>query len=336
MSLHIKNIALHQLSKKEDEIILETRSELLEVSQSTEQLIATLHRTFNNKPSKGFGVLKAESDFKNWLSEYDTGKRTYLDFSITSSHRLLEELNKYPFADTGLIVMAEYQSLATDYLYVGIIPCAMSLKVTEGLNIDPTDYLALESTDIAARIDLSLMNTSNDSNRYLSFINGRVGRKVSDFFLDFLNAEVGLNVKEQNSTLVQAVSDFCTEAKLSRDEELSLKTKVVNYCKEQAKNGDDVVIKELSDEIPCDDFKPFAEFTDENGYELQAEFPASKSITKKLNKFAGAGGGLNITFDACLLGERVLYEPETERLTIVGIPPNLKLMLEQQLKGKKQ
>lgn len=45
---------------------------------------------------------------------------------------------------------------------------------------------------------------------------------------------------------------------------------------------------------------------------------------RKLTKFVGAGGGLNISFDSLLMGERVFYDPETDTLTIKGTPPNLR------------
>jgi nucleoid-associated protein len=45
---------------------------------------------------------------------------------------------------------------------------------------------------------------------------------------------------------------------------------------------------------------------------------------RKLTKFVGAGGGLNVSFDSLLLGERIFYDPETDTLTIKGTPPNLR------------
>lgn len=78
--------------------------------------------------------------------------------------------------------MAEYQSLATDYLFIGLLPLNQSLKVTEGLDISATDYLDINKMDIVARIDLSSYETDKESKRYLSYIKGRVGRKVADFW----------------------------------------------------------------------------------------------------------------------------------------------------------
>ncbi len=326
MSLHLSNVILHQLSKNSnDELTVTFRSQSLDNDTSTENLVSELHRVFNAKAGKGFGSFKSDSDFQNWLQEMRQNQKSFYDFSQISAQRLKDELAKYPFADEGILVMAEYQSLATDYLLFGILPLNQSLKVTEGLDISATDYLDINKMDIVARIDLSSFETDKESNRYLTYIKGRVGRKVADFFLDFMQAEVGLDTKEQNKVLMQAVEDFCSDAKLEKDEAISYKKQVYDYCNDQIKAGDEVQVKELSGELPpSQDGTSFMEFTQQHGYELEESFPADRSTMRKLTKYVGAGGGLNISFDSLLMGERVFYDPETDTLTIKGTPPNLR------------
>lgn len=332
MSLHLSNVILHQLSKNEqDELVVKYRSQSLDNDTSAENLVAELHRVFNSKASKGFGSFKSDSDFQTWLQELRQGERDFYDFSQISAQRLKDELSKYPFADEGILVMAEYQSLATDYLFIGLLPLNQSLKVTEGLDISATDYLDINKMDIAARLDLSSFETDKNSNRYLAYIKGRVGRKVSDFFLDFLQADVGLDTKVQNQVLMQAVQDFCTDSKLEKDEAIGYKKQVYDYCNEQIKAGEEVHIRELSGELPASqDGTGFFEYTQAHGYELEESFPGDRSTVRKLTKFVGAGGGLNVSFDSLLLGERIFYDLESDTLTIKGTPPNLREQLTRQ------
>ncbi|MFH4893885.1 nucleoid-associated protein YejK [Vibrio sp. Y42_MX_L11] len=326
MSLHLSNVILHQLCKNDqDELVVNFRPASLENDASTENLVAELHRVFHSKAGKGFGSFQSDSEFQFWLQEMRKGERDFYDFSQISANRLKEELIKYPFADEGILVFAEYQSLATDYLFIGILPMNQSLKVTEGLDISATDYLDITKMDIAARIDLSSYDTDKESNRYLQYIKGRVGRKVADFFLDFLQADIGLDTKQQNLVLMQAVDDFCADSKLEKQEVKEYKKQVYDYCNEQIKSGDEVQISELSGELPpSQDGTSFMDFTKEQGYELEESFPGDRATVRKLTKFVGAGGGLNISFDSLLLGERIFYDPETDTLTIKGTPPNLK------------
>lgn len=81
----------------------------------------------------------------------------------------------------------------------------------------------------------------------------------------------------------------------------------------------------LSGELPpSNEGVNFFDFTREQGYQLEESFPADRSTVRKLTKYVGAGGGLNLSFDSLLLGERVFYDPETDTLTIKGTPPNLR------------
>ncbi len=326
MSLHLSNVILHKLVKNEqEELIINFRHESLPNDGSSENLVAELHRVFNSKAGKGFGVFKPASDFKTCLQEFRQGEKSFFEFSQISAKRLKEELSKYPFADEGILVFAEYQSLATEYLFVGLLPSNESLKVTEGLEISATDHLDISKMDIAARIDLSTYASDGESNRYLTFIKGRVGRKVSDFFLDFLQADVGLDTKVQNQVLMQAVEDFCSDSKLEKEEATQYRKQVFDYCTDQIKAGDEVEVRELSGELPpSNDGTSFLDYTQEQGYGLEESFPGDRSTVRKLTKFVGAGGGVSINFDSLLLGERIFYDPETDTLTLKGTPPNLR------------
>ncbi|MUK91593.1 nucleoid-associated protein YejK [Aliivibrio fischeri] len=333
MSLTLSNVILHKLVKNEqDELEVCLRNQTLENEEFTEALVSELHRVFNSKAGKGFGVFKTESEFGHWLSSVRKNETPFLEFSNNSAEKLKSELIKYPFAEEGILVIAEYQSLATEYLFVAVLPSNESMKVTEQLDISATDYLDIAKMDIAARIDLSTWETDSDSNRYLTFIKGRVGRKVSDFFLDFLQADVGMDTKVQNQVLMQAVEDFCADERLDKEEKQQYRKQVYDYCNGQLQAGEELTVKELASELPTSESgSNFYQFAEEQGYELEESFPVDRTALRKLTKFVGAGGGLSLNFDAMLLGERVFYDLETDTLTIKGTPPNLKDQLTRRL-----
>ncbi|GAM77707.1 nucleoid-associated protein NdpA [Vibrio ishigakensis] len=326
MSLQLSNVILHQLVKDADQQLeVKFRESALTNDASSESLVAELHRVFNAKAGKGFGSFGEESEFQGWLNEMLAQDLDFYTFSQNSAKRLVSEIAKYSFAEEGFLILAHYQSLATDYLFIGLLPSNESLKITEGLEISATDYLDIAKMDIAARVDLSTYETDRESNRYLTYVKGRVGRKVADFFLDFLQAETGLDTKQQNLVLMQAVEDFVSDAKFEKEEADSYRKQVADYCNEQIKSGDEVEVAELSAELPkSHEGTSFSEFTEEQGYELEESFPGDRATVRKLTKFVGAGGGLNISFDSLLMGERVFYDPETDTLTIKGTPPNLR------------
>ncbi len=90
---------------------------------------------------------------------------------------------------------------------------------------------------ISSRASISPKETNPESTRYLTFLKGRVGRKVADFFMDFLGASEGLNAKAQNRGLLQAVDDFAADAQLDKSERQNVR-QVCTYC-EQLQAGED-------------------------------------------------------------------------------------------------
>ena len=187
--------------------------------------------------------------------------------------------------------------------------------------------------DIVARIDLTEWETNPESHRYLTFLKGRVGRKVSDFFMDFLAASEGLDAKAQNRGLLQAVDDYCAEGQLDKNERQAYRQQVYSYCNGQLQAGEEIELEALAKEIPPVGEKDFQQFTAEQGYDLEESFPADRSTLRQLTKMAGSGGGLTINFDAMLLGERIFWDPATDTLTIKGTPPNLRDQLQRRSSG---
>ena len=326
MSLYLSNIILHQFSKNDQgEVTVNYRAEELPNNESSKSLVSELHRVFNAKPSKGFAAFQQESEFKVQLESFHKKEETFYHFSQFCAHKLSGEMAKYTFADEGILVLAKYQLLATDYIFIGLLSSSDSLKVTEGLDIGKTNYLDIGKMDIAVRIDLSNYISDPESNRYLSYIKGRMGKKVGDFFLDFLQAKEGMNAKEQNAILAQAVEDFCSDAKFDKQEAIEYQSQVADYCRGQIKSSEEIRLSDLSEELPMSDSgSSLLNYTQEQGYKLEESFPADRGVVRKLNKYIGAGGGINISFDSALLNEKVFYDPETDTLTMKGIPPNLK------------
>ncbi|WP_199438528.1 nucleoid-associated protein YejK [Vibrio owensii] len=334
----LKNAVIHELELDESsEISLKLRNEPLNNNVITEALVTEIHRVYRNKTgiSKGYGRFKEESQFRNSVVDLYNQTTRFIDFSTNSSIALKEQISRYPFADAGAIVIAEYTALATDYLFIGIIPFDNSFHLNQELAPNAIEHLDINKMDIAACIDLSTFSTTGENNRYVSFIKGRVGRRISDFFLDFMEVELGLDPKEQNTILTQAISDYCSSNNFTKDEAHSTKQMVRTYCNDALKGGEEALVAELSAELPLgENGETFNAYVAREGYDLADQFPVDRSAIRKLTKFAGAGGGLNITFDAILLDERVHYDPETDTLTIKGTPPNLRSQLTSSPKHK--
>jgi nucleoid-associated protein len=335
MSITVNQIVLHQLVKhaENETTTMESvlRDELLTITPEVEQMMLQLHQGYQNK-GKAFGVFQENSIFAQDLNRLLENEINFLNFSQQSTKLLAQELGKYNFADSGTLILCQYNFLATDYLFIALLDSRISMLVDENLEIRRTEYLDITQFDIAARINLTDLQVNANSNRYLTFIKGRVGRKISDFFMDFLGAEEGLNPQVQNQCLLQAVSDYCEQGDLNKEQTQAVKKQVFEYCKGQLASGDEITLTELSANLPTLNERPFVTFTEEQDYGLEETIPPVRSALKTLTKFSGSGKGVTLSFDADLLNNRIEWDPLTDTLTIKGIPPNLKDQLQKALK----
>lgn len=337
MSITVKQIILHQLVKSNEEaedspqLTAVLREQLLAITPEVEQMMLQLHQGYQNK-AKGYGIFQESSIFAQSLNRLLENELDFLPFSHESTHLLINELSKYNFADNGTLVLCQYNFLATDYLFIALLDSRISMLVNEQLEIQRTEYLDITQFDIAARINLTDLQLNANSNRYLTFIKGRVGRKIADFFMDFLGAEEGLNPQVQNQCLLQAVDDYCVQGELNREQTQAVKKQVFEYCKGQLNSGEEIELAELSNELPTLNQQPFMAFTQEQNYGLEENIPPVRTALKSLTKFSGSGKGVTISFDDELIDQRIIWDEAADTLTIKGLPPNLRDQLQRRLK----
>lgn len=333
MSLLITNIALHFLSKQEEtgEVLLRMGPETIEIGPKIKSFIDSLHAIYNAKASKAYGqfnALPSEGDvakFEHIMQSYLTDSQGFYDFSTQAANLLKNELGKYDLGEMGYLVVCHYEYMGGRYLLVAIIPISEHYSVDGELNISADQHLDTNHLQLAARIDLFDYKDNPDSNRYVSFIKGRAGRQVSDFFLDFLGCQEGLNSKEQTQTLIQAVEDFVSVNQLDTNEKQETRKELLSYCKEQKATSQDVSLQELGKIISkADNEQGFYKFCQEQAYPIEESFPHDQAIVNKITKYSGYGNGISLSFERSHFGQDVVYNQADDSLTIYKVPPNLK------------
>ena len=110
-------------------------------------------------------------------------------------------------------------------------------------------------------------DTQAQDNRYISFIKGRAGRKVADFFLDFLGCEEGIDPKQQSQVMLSAVEDYLSEQQFDKSEKDDLRKQVFDYCNDCVTTGEDANVSELSATLTKGDDSPFDSFCKEQSYD---------------------------------------------------------------------
>ena len=339
MSAVIHQFIVHQLlidSNKALQLI--PRPDCIDVTTSIETLAEQVNHAFNGKPGKGVGGFvdrDAEDDFSfsqamqaylNTDAVSDSVGAAFQHFTAQSGAHLVETLARMNMVETGFLVFCRYEFLATEYLMVTLLNTKQHVHVDNKLELSVSEHLDLAKMQLAARIDLTQFKIQPEHNRYISFIKGRMGRKVADFFMSFLGCEELADIKQQNSMLISTVDSYLSAEQLDPVEKQQHRQEVHDYYKDKIASGEDVKVSELSAKLPVsmDEQFDFSQFVVDSEINIDENFQPDRAVLKQLAKFSGQGGGISLSFDRHLYGDKVRYDQHTDTLVIRGVPPNLK------------
>ena len=325
----IRHIIVHQIDKKPDgtPAVLHARDTELGASQAIENMLADLNESYNAKQGKAWGLFHGESGaypFSRWLKEYLDESQDFTAFSRHAVEHLQKMLEESNLSTGGHVLFAHYQQGMTDYLTVALLHHSEGVAVNDTLDVTPAKHLDLGQLHLAARINISEWQNNKQSRQYISFIKGKNGRKVSDYFRDFIGCQEGVDAPGETRTLLKAFSDFVESEDLPEDQAREKTNTLVGYATSQAKLGEPMTLEELSGLIDEDRPKAFYDHIRNRDYGLSPEIPADKRTLNQFRRFTGRAEGLSISFEAHLLGSKIDYDENAGTLTIRNLPTQLR------------
>lgn len=332
----IRHAIVHLIDKKPDgqPATLHARDATLTDSQAIENLLADLNDSYNAKPNKAWGLFHEESGaypFSGWLSAYLEGEQDFVAFSRQAVEHLKGLMESSNLSTGGHVLFAQYQQGMTDYLTIALLHHSEGVTVTETLEVAPAKHLDLGQLHLAARINLSEWRNNKQSRQYISFIRGKGGKKVSDYFRDFIGCQEGVDAKGETRTLLKAFSDYVESEDLPEEAAKEKTDTLVDYASSQAKRGEPMALDALSELMDDQAPRAFYDYIRNKDYGLAPEIPADKRTLNQFRRFTGRAEGLSISFEAHLLGSRIEYDEGQDVLIIREVPSQLK----DQLKRRK-
>lgn len=332
----IRHCIVHLIDKKPDgsPAVLHARESELAESQAIENLLADLNESYNAKQNKAWGFFHGESGaypFSGWLKEYVEAAKDFTAFSRQAVEQLQKLMEESNLSTGGHVLFAHYQQGMTDYLAIALLHHSEGVVVTDALDVSPAKHLDLGQLHLAARINISEWRNNKQSKQYISFIKGKNGKKVSEYFRDFIGCQEGLDAPSETRTLLKAFSDFVESEDLAEEDAREKTQTLVDYASSQARIGEPMGLQELSGLI--DEARPraFYEHIRNKDYGLSPEIPADKRTLNQFRRFTGRAEGLSISFEAHLLGSKVEYDEAQDTLIIRNLPTQLR----DQLKRRK-
>ena len=318
---------IHQIDKKPDgsPAVLHISSTELVESQVSENLLHDLSEAYNAKTGKAWGFFHAQSGafpLSCWLQAYIEGG-DFIEFSQTAVGYLQKLMEESNLSFGGHVLLAHYQQGLTDYLIVALLQHSEGVTVNVDLSVTPSKYLDFGNINLAARINISEWRNNPKSRQYISYLKGSKGRKVTDYFRDFIGCQEGIDGPGETRTLLKAFSDFVTAEDLHEDSAREKTNTLVSYSMAQAKIGEPVSLNELSELIDEDRPAAFYDFIRNKDYGLSPELPADKRTLNQFRRFTGRSEGMSISFKQHLLGSKIEFDKEAGTLILRGLPTQL-------------
>jgi len=180
------------------------------------------------------------------------------------------------------------------------------------------------------KIDLELF--SQNDTKYMSILNTRGSKELSEAFMNFTGFVEGIDVKAQTEEFLQIVDRFSKE--MPKDEVGEYRSKVVDYCMEQDSLGEEILVKDINQQIKDLPFEPsedFSEFVARQQEQPQESIIPHRASLKRYVRFFGRDKKMSISFDSDRFGQDIQYDEQKQTLTINELPQSLQKQIKQYL-----
>ena len=154
-------------------------------------------------------------------------------------------------------------------------------------------------------------------------LKGKQGRRINEYFRDFIGCQEGIDAPSETRTLLKAFSDFVESEDMVEDAAREKSHTLVSYSMAQAKLGEPITLDELSSLIDEDRPKNFYDFIKTKHYGISETLPPDKKTINKFRRFTGRAEGMSISFEAHLLGDKIEFNEAGGTLTLRNLPTHL-------------
>lgn len=329
--MEIREAIVHHLAKERNAASsLCLRSGCLELTEPVTRLITDLHRLYNTKAGKMFGIFHKDTEtypFSRHASSYISEETPFLEFTEQAMRLAQLQIDQKNFATGGYFLFSRYIVDGHDYLGVVMLNETLGASVDQAtLSVSEAAHLDLDKLHLAASVNLTQWQDGKLGQRYVSFARSRASEGIAGYFADFIGCDETADSRTETATLVSTVNNFCRAKELEAEPAATLKQKVFEYCQERITAGKPVYISELSRVINEEEPEAFAAYAASDDVQLSNVLHPDRTSLRKLQRISLRGSGMSLTFDASLLNRSVFYQDG--RLTFTELPENIRQQLE--------
>lgn len=303
----IKNITYHILYKERgttENVTIELNPDVLSISDTTNELLNQLIERYKGKAGKGYGIFEDDID----SFPISSILRDYLDESHTDdfpeiTERMMNVLKMQSESQAGAkggkVAFINYSDGGQDYFLIALLTEKIGLMAKDW-DLIQDDILNIDNMRFAGRINLTDWQTNDCERRYISFLKGQ--GTVSDYFKRFMGCDDTVMANKATKHLVEYISNFATEQKMSLDEREKLSDSAKSYLETLSDNNEPFILQTFANSLWSEEPQVLIDSIENNGeksgYSISDGFIPDKRPLKKLKVFTHKSPHWSMSFDA--------------------------------------
>lgn len=299
----------------------------LSIDGKVEELCRELKHTYIRKSGKiygGFSEDTGEHPMGNWVKEYLEDKISFQKLVSYAIKQLQIELDKTESPIDNILVVFHEKIEAGDSLYICLIDHAQGQYFDGDLNLCDSQHVDTQNINLAARIKTQEYQAEEGHN-YLSVLKWRGEKELSDAFVNVMGLTDKIDIAAETTEFLDMVTAYTKE--LPEDIAKETKTAVVDYCLEQDKTGVPIAVEGISKQISIESKPEFSEFVKNIQPNPKKELIPDKAQLRNYVRISGRNELMSMSFASAALGESIIYDAESDSITIKNIPAPLKARL---------
>ena len=311
---------------------IQLRSEEFKLNGKIEEVFRELKQSYLKRLGKQYGRFSediGQFPLSSWIKELLEDKVSF----VTFTEQLLTQLRS--LFDSGEFAVEGHFFVALEKLEIGNSIYCFWAHQNQAAALDGelnfSDVQTLETANVAWAVKINIEEwVSGASQHYLGVIAWRGEKEISDALLDVIGFTDRVDTKADTEVFLEAVESYV--GKLSEEEVSPARDKIVEYCLEQDKLGQAVELSELSREVNAVAPNEFYQQLQSHNPKIKKEFIADRGQVKNYVRISGRDELMSMSFASDCLGETIVYDAETDSLTIRKIPSALKARLMKHLR----
>ncbi len=322
--MQIRGAVVHQLIKDSGRpsASLMLSQQGLPIDGRLTTLVEQVRQAYN-KIGRGYGVFSDSSQMSGHIRPLCTSATDLFGVSKRLMEQLKDLVSGVTLATGGYYLFVLYEDGGRRYFLVVSLKNRSGLVFDRSFRLKENRYLDLEDLHEAARVDMS--GWSNGENNYLSFAKRRGDRQMTHYFVEFIGCREYQDARELSNTLATAVKRFCEDKELDDNRTRQIEQTAFQYFEALSLQAAPVHLEEAARAIWPEDPDDFVDFVHEHHPVTDGFMPHLSTLKKRLIRvsFSLSNGRLRFSCDRDLIDEQIIYDEQSQTLTIREVPPDV-------------